>query len=95
MKSLVEFVRLFLFASSVVYSATDIGGNHGWSLGFHGPDQYASISSYLTASEYWPKQNITGMFVLPHKVIYLSCVIQSVFSVRMASILWFERPRYY
>ena len=40
--------------------SADLGGNQGWGLGFHEPDQYASVSSYFTASPYWPKQNITG-----------------------------------
>ena len=39
---------------------TGFGGNQGWGLGFHGPDQYASVSNYFTASQYWPKQNISG-----------------------------------
>ena len=41
-------------------STADVGGNQGWGLGFHGPDQYASVSSFFTASQYWPQQNITG-----------------------------------
>ena len=49
----------FGFASQG-YITSDLGGNHGWGLGFHGPDQYASVSNYFTASPYWPKQNISG-----------------------------------
>ena len=65
MINLYDFIILLVltrvdFAYPADFSA-DFGGNQGWGLGFHEPDQYASVSSYFTASPYWPKQNITGM----------------------------------
>lgn len=55
--------------ASPAYSITDLGETHGFGLGFHGPDQYASVSNYFTASQYWPKQNITGSLLPRFKLI--------------------------